>query len=153
MKIAVLFILTSIALLSGCTSVSIIAPREYHDIQHVYIRENQKVIVGEFIGVLRDGFSRHGISSEVVDPYEKVEDGYVVTYTALQTWDVSTYLSHAEIRIEKNNRIIASAEYHLKGKGGLSLTKWASVKSKIDPVIDELIQSIKGVSPQIGTSS
>lgn len=103
--------------------------------------------------MLRDGFSRHGISSEVIDPYGKVEDGYVVTYTALQTWDVSTYLSHAEIRIEKNNRIIASAEYHLKGKGGFSLTKWASVKSKIDPVIDELIQSIKGVSPQIGTSS
>ncbi|MFT3763847.1 MAG: hypothetical protein QM761_14800 [Pseudoxanthomonas sp.] len=36
---------------------------------------------------------------------------------------------------------MASAEYRLRGKGGLSLTKWASVKSKMDPVIDELLAS------------
>lgn len=31
-------------------------------------------------------------------------------------------------------------ESHLVGKGGLSLTKWASTKSKMDPVIDELLK-------------
>lgn len=51
-----------------------------------------------------------------------------------------TYLSHAELRIEKNGRQIAYAEYHLVGKGGLSLAKWASTKEKISPVIDELLK-------------
>ena len=31
------------------------------------------------------------------------------------------------------------ASYHLNGGGGLALNKWASVKSKMDPVLDELL--------------
>jgi len=36
-----------------------------------------------------------------------------------------------------------TAEYHLRGGGGLSLMKWQSTKSKIDPVIDELLKNSK----------
>ena len=58
----------------------------------------------------------------------------------LRSWDFVTYLSHAELRIEREGRQVAFAEYHLIGKGGLSLMKWASTKEKMDPVIDELFK-------------
>ena len=68
---------------------------------------------------------------------------YRLTYTALRSWDFSAYLSHAELRLYKGSKKIGYAEYHLKGKGGLSLTKWASVKSKMVPVINELLEQYK----------
>lgn len=49
------------------------------------------------------------------------------------------YLSHAELQLHRAGQQVASAEYHLRGKGGFSLTKWAGTKSKMDPVIDELL--------------
>ena len=95
--------------------------------------------MSDFVDVLRDGFDRHGIATEVSSGDRIRQCEYVLRYTALQSWDISTYLSHAELRLESNGRQIASAEYHLKGKGGLSLTKWGDTKSKIDPVIDKLL--------------
>lgn len=138
----ILLILACI-ILSGCTHVSIMGPREYHQIDHVLIKENPEVIVRGFLGILRDGLSRHGISSDVVLPHYNTGNEYVVTYTALQSWDFTTYLSYAEIRIEKEGRIVASATYRLRGKGGLSFRKWAPAKSKINPVIDQLVYSLR----------
>jgi hypothetical protein len=48
-------------------------------------------------------------------------------------------MSIAELRLTKGGLEVARANYHLRGKGGLSLNKWASTKSKMDPVIDELL--------------
>ena len=52
---------------------------------------------------------------------------------------MATYLHHAELRLEKNGNKIGYAEYHLNGKGGLSLTKWQSTKTKMDPIVDQLL--------------
>lgn len=61
-----------------------------------------------------------------------------MTYTALQSWDFTTYLSHAELRLYKENLRIGYGIYHLDG-GGLSLMKWGSVKSKMTPVVNEML--------------
>lgn len=108
--------------------------------KHVCIRENPKVRVSDFISVLRDGFDRHGIITEVFSEERPDRCEYILTYTALRSWDVTPYLSHAELRIEKGGRQIAYTEYHLKGKGGLSPRKWDGTKEKMDPVIDELLK-------------
>ena len=108
-------------------------------LKHVCIQENAKVAVDDFVSVVRDGFDLHGISTEVISGTAPERCEYLLTYTALRSWDFSPYLSHAELRIERAGRQIAYAEYHLKGKGGFALTKWASTKSKMDPVIDELL--------------
>lgn len=109
-------------------------------IQHVCIQENPKVVVGGYLQVLRDGFDRHGISTEVFSGGRPANCEYMVTYTAFQHWDLGLYLTHAEIRIEKDGRYLASAQYHLNGNGGLSLTKWQSTKTKMDPVIDSMLK-------------
>lgn len=111
--------------------------------KHVCIQDNPKVAVQDFVTIVRDGFDRHGISTEVIAGSAPERCEYLLTYTALRSWDFSPYLSHAELRIERGGRQVAYAEYHLKGKGGLALNKWASTKSKMDPVIDELLGAYK----------
>jgi hypothetical protein len=133
------FICFCLALAMGCTAVTVVPIGAEHKIQKIYIQDNPKVIVQDFVPVVRDGLSRHGIQSEVFCGPCPKDAEYVLTYTALRSWDMAPYLSHAEIRIEKGGIVIASAEYHLRGKGGFSLAKWAGTKSKIDPVIDELL--------------
>lgn len=128
-------------MISGCTAISVRPVASSLQMKHVAIRENPKVIVVDFLDVLRDGFDRHGISSEVIGPYAKAEGQFVVTYTALRSWDLAPFLSHAEIRIEKDGTQVAYAEYHLRGKGGYSMMKWQGVKTKMDPVIDQLLES------------
>lgn len=126
--------------LAGCTSIQVQPLDRAANLKHICIKENPKVIVSDFLTVLRDGFDRHNISSEVFSG--EIPDGceYVCTYTALQSWDFTTYLSHAELRLESKGRKVAYAEYHLNGKGGLSLMKWQGTKTKMDPVIDELLK-------------
>ena len=127
-------------LITGCTSIVVRPVDPSLGMRYVCIQENPRVQVNDFIPVLRDGFDRHGIATEVYSGQKPEKCEYILTYTALRSWDFSPYLSHAELRIEKDGRQIAYAEYHLKGKGGLSLTKWASTREKMDPVIDELFK-------------
>ena len=103
--------------------------------------------------MLQDGFDRHGITTEVVfgDATQRCE--YVLYYTALRSWDFSPYLSHAELRLRRNRQLIASADYHLRGKGGLSVTKWAGTESKIGPVVDELLAGYQAGQPVADVSA
>jgi len=49
----------------------------------------------------------------------------------------------------QGNSQIGYAEYHLIGGGGLSLMKWQSTKTKMGPVIDEMLNgSLKEQSQQ-----
>jgi len=135
------FITAIVLALVGCTSIQVQPIDRSVNLKHVCIQDNPKVVVADFVTVLRDGFDRHGISTEVFSGSTPERCEYILTYTALQSWDVSTYLSYAELRMESKGRKIASAEYRLRGKGGLSLMKWQGTKAKMDPVIDELLKA------------
>lgn len=132
---------------SACTSVKVQELNSgEHQVHHVCIEQNPKVIVERFPQVIEDGFQRHGITSEVYKGEKPSHCEYSLTYTALKTWDMGAYLHHAEMRLFKNKTKIAYAEYHLNGKGGLALNKWAGVDSKMDPVINKLLS---GYSPEL----
>lgn len=134
-----LIVLVSSIFGTGCTAVTVKPVDPSLAINYVCIENNPRVIVTDFVDVLRDGFNRHGIATELTSGGRLRQCEYVLRYTALQSWDMAKYLSHAELRLESNGRQIASADYHLKGKGGFSLTKWGDTKTKMDPVIDELL--------------
>lgn len=136
-----ILLIAIVLLVVGCTSIQVQPLERSANLTHICIKENPKVIVSDFLTVLRDGFDRHGISSVVFNGEIPAGCEYVCTYTALQSWDFSTYLSHAELRLESKGRKVAYAEYHLNGKGGLSLMKWQGTKTKMDPVIDELLKA------------
>lgn len=121
----------------GCTSVTV-TPLPA-GVSEVAIRDNPKVTVPEFVDVVRDGFRRHGIRTKVIAETAPAGDDYVLTYTALRSWDIGTYLSKAELWITHKGDPAGHAEYHLRNKGGLALNKWAGVESKMNPVMDELL--------------
>ena len=138
-------IIISLTLLTvtACTAVDVRPIPASAQMDRVCIVDNPRVTIQSFVPVLIDGFARHGIAADVVSSSRAAGCDYTLTYTALRSWDVSTYLSHAELRINQHGRQVGYAEYHLRGKGGLSLNKWGSVKSKMDPVIDELLAAYK----------
>ncbi len=124
---------------TACTSVTVQPVSSSADILHVCIQANPQVQVDDFVPVIQERLQYHGIGSELFSGRAPRRCEYVLTYTALRSWDISAYLSHAEISLQQHGNRVAYAEYHLKGKGGFSLMKWADTKSKMDPVIDELL--------------
>ena len=128
--------------LAGCTSIKVQPLSPTLQVKHVCIQENPKVHIDDFVAVVRDGFDRHGISTEVVLYGRDVPERctYILTYAAVRAWDLAEYMHYAELRLESKGRRIAYAEYRLVGKCGLSLMKWQSTRTKMDPVIDELLR-------------
>jgi len=132
-------LLMCVLVLAGCTSIDVSKLDASHEVYHVCIKDNPDVVVGNFLGVVQNGFMRHGITTEVYTGDRPPYCEYHMTYTALKTWDMATYMHHAELRLFRENAQVGYAEYHLNGKGGLKLNKWAGVDSKMDPVIDRLL--------------
>lgn len=136
------FSLLVVLAMTDCTSVSVRSVATGHDIKSVVIIDSPKVLVANFTDVLIDGFARHGIRAKVIPATVKPSGEYVVAYVAFRQWDMAPYLCDATIGIEKNWEIIATASYHLRGGGGLSLAKWNGTRSKIGPVMDELPKNV-----------
>jgi hypothetical protein len=121
----------------GCTSVTV-APLE-PGVKEVLVRENPKVSMDGFLPYVRKNFESRGIPTRVIKESDAAGDAYVVTYTALRSWDITTYLSYAEFWIHHRSDLVGHAQYRLRGKGGLALTKFQHVETKLDPVFDELL--------------
>jgi hypothetical protein len=134
--------IAAIAALAGCTSVRVQPVAADNRIEHICIQENPKVQVGDFVAVMQEGFQTHGITSQVVRESTPAGCRYTSTYTARRTWDMAMYMTDAQIDIHRDGRQIASANYHLKGKGGFALNKWAGTRAKILPVIDQLLAQL-----------
>lgn len=137
MKKIGLFLFPVIA--AGCTAVQVTPLDRSYNVSHVCIEDNPKVIVAGFTETVSDIFQEHGITTETYSGQTPERCEFKLAYTALRSWDISPYLSHAELRLFKGNDRIAYAEYHLRGKGGFALNKWASVESKMTPVVKELL--------------
>jgi hypothetical protein len=108
-------------------------------VKEVLVRENPKVSMGGFLPYVRKSFESRGIATRVITEADVAGDAYVVTYTALRSWDLTTYLSSAEFWVHHRSDLVGHAEYHLRGKGGFALTKFQHVETKLDPVFDELL--------------
>jgi len=109
---------------------------------YVCIRENPKVLVHDFVPVVRDVLALHGIRSEVFAGEKPASCDIILTYTALRRWDFAPYLSHAEVRLERDGLQVGYAEYHLRGRGGFSLFKWQGTRTKMEPVLDKLLAQV-----------
>jgi len=126
----ILLILTMF--MAACTNVQVKEIDSSLQISHVCIQNNPKVLVAEFLPVVRNGFERHGITTEVYNKDKPHHCEYYLTYTALKDLNFAKHLHHAELQVYRGVNRIAYAEYRLTGK-------WGSVESKMDPVIDQLL--------------
>jgi hypothetical protein len=134
----------SFVILNGCTSIRINPIPANTDIRHICIQDNPRVKVDDFKATLREGFESHGISTEVFSQSLQESCEYSATYTALRSWDIVPYLSSATIEIFRKGRSIpiASANYHLKGRGGVAPVKFSGTRSKILPLFDKLLEQV-----------
>lgn len=144
MRIQLLLSIAVVFGVAGCTSVTVTPVASSTQLHNVCIVNNPQVIVSDFVPVLRDGFARHHIATSVVEQSQAQSCVVTLTYTALRSWDLKPYLSHAELRLWRSGMQIGFAEYHLNGKGGYDLGKWRGTKSKMDPVIDRLLATQNG---------
>ncbi len=135
------FLACSIAIitLSACTSISVQPVDPALNVQHVCIQDNPQVIIDGFVEYLQDDFQRHGISTEVIGTQRPRNCEYVLSYTARRSWDITAYMSTAAISLTRNGRSIANVNWRLKGKGGMSLTKFKGTESKLDDIVDQLL--------------
>jgi hypothetical protein len=56
-------------------------------------------------------------------------------------WDLASYMVDAQMTVNEDDAFVGSAHYQMGGHGGLSLVRWAGTRSKIDPVIDEMLRN------------
>lgn len=135
-----IFLLSLITLLSSCTSIDVREIDASHNIKHLCIKDNPRVIVEDFISTVEDVFNEHSITTEIYHGKLPEHCEYKLFYTALRSWDIAPYLSHAELRLYKGSERVGYAEYHHNGGSiSLALNKWASVESKMTPIVHDLL--------------
>ncbi len=126
-------------IISGCTSIQVQPVDTKNEIDRICIEENHKVVVHDFLPTIRSRIETHGIATSVYDKPNPNDCQFILTYSAYKAWDFGTYMHKAELRLEENGIKIGYAEYRLRNRGGLSVFKWQSTKTKINPVVDELL--------------
>src|SRR5262245_13809055 len=126
------------ASLAACTStrVSAVDPH-YKPMPRVCIELNPKVMVEDFVPAVEDGFRRHGIATASYTPPLPADCRFVLTYTALRSWDFVPFLRYAELHLSDGHQTIGSVMY--KHRGGFGFNKWASTESKMQPLVDQLL--------------
>jgi len=125
--------------LVGCTSVRVTPLAKTEAINRICIQKNDAVKVSDLLPVVQQRLTYNHIQSVVFSGNRPDNCPYIMNYTARRTWDVVPYLSSAEFTINRDGVMIASAEFHLRAGGGLSLMKWRGTDYKINPVIDRLV--------------
>lgn len=130
-----LLLAACMASLVGCTTITVEPVPPEHKITSVCIKTNPKVAVSDFTEVLVEGFRRSGIKAKVVSESAKTTGEYTVTYVAYRRWDLAPYLQDATIDIYKNDERIAHGNYWQ----GFSFLKWRGTASKMNPVIDQML--------------
>ena len=129
--------------LSACTAIDVKPISKENKVSHICIQENPKVIIRDFLPAIEDILQSHLITSDVYTGKVPEDCEYKMTYVAFQKWDFVTYMTDAEVRVYKQGKQIGYGQYHLRGGGGLSLMKWSGAKSKMTPVMEELLAEIK----------
>ena len=128
-----------LAALTACTAVNVRPVENVDALDTVCIVENDRVPIDDILEVLQEGFRRNGVDTRIVTREGTGSCETVLTYMARRYWDVTFYMTSAELWLWRDNVQIGYAEYHLRNNGGMSLAKWKSTRAKLDPVIDELL--------------
>ena len=130
-------------LIVGCATTNVRKiDRATNPVTILCIEENPKVRVKNLLPFLETSFQSYGIKTIVYQ--ENAVPGsceYSLLYTAFRQWDYAPYIYLAEVRIRRGAENIAMGRYNLNlNQGaGLAFNKWASIETKMTPVIEELL--------------
>ena len=133
-------IVLSLLFICGCTSLDVHPIPASAKVDKICIKYNEQVNVDDFVPVMQEDFSNHGIRSVVFKSDKPDGCEFSLSYTVNRAWDMAPYMVDAQMIINRNGEFIGSAHYHLNGRGGFDLAKWAGTHSKIDPAIDQMLR-------------
>jgi hypothetical protein len=110
---------------------------KYH-IKKVCIERNNKVTLEEFLPIMVEALKHNNVKSKIYDNKVPNTCQYELKYIAYSRWDLYLYLKDATIEIYTNKELIASAIF--KGASGLNPAKRKSTESKVNPLINKLLE-------------
>jgi hypothetical protein len=121
------------ALLCGCSSYQITAIGNPKGIKAVTIVEDRSQVYGGLVPLIENEFKGRGIAVKTVaGPYKAQPGEYVVDYTAQRSWDFTSYLKSATVRVNCDGRLVGGGSYEVSSWAFAS--KWRSDRTKLLPV-------------------
>jgi hypothetical protein len=136
-------VLAVLLMSAGCTSVKVEPISQAYKISHLCIEENPRIIYPSFVRGLQHVLTDQGVTTQLYSGNLPAGCVYYMTYSAIQSYDMKLYLSHAELNLYKGPQRVGTAQYHLLAEGGLALNKWDSIENKLAPVMDQLFGQTK----------
>lgn len=128
--------------LNACTSIQVKNNDGFQpqSVKQICVIHNSKVTIDGFEQSIIRSFTRYDIHARIYPENSRpVMCETTMNYTALRSWDIVTYLTYAKFTLMKQGRVVSEAEFRLKGKGGLALNKWRSTDTKVDELVDQLV--------------
>jgi len=126
-------------LISGCTISQHVEQAEISNDAEVCIIENDAVREG-FLPELEKVLHEKGIRYVVTDrQYANQNCQWTVTYVARWSWDLTIYMSYAEIKVFKNGMLDGEAIYD-STRGGANMSKFINAEPKIRELVEQLMQ-------------
>jgi len=128
--------------LVGCTSIQVNNATGFNpeSIRQVCIVDNPKVIIKDFNQIVERSFTRYNIDAKTykdTDNFSLCQT--TLNYTATRSWDMAPYLVSAQFNLLQNGRQVSEASFRLRGNGGLAPNKWRSTETKINELVDQLL--------------
>lgn len=131
--------------LGGCTSIQINNATGFNpeSIQQVCIVDNPKVVIKDFNQIIERSFKRYNI---VAKTYKDTDNlslcQTTLIYTATRSWDMAPYMVAAQFNLLQSGRQVSEASFRLRGNGGLAPNKWRSTETKINELVDQLLNKV-----------
>ena len=124
--------------LSGCSINQSVEPAELDKGDRLCVVEDVDVRPG-FLGEIKKFLAERRIPYDIVqNDAIPVSCEWTMRYVGRWTWDMSLYMSYAEIKIYKNGQLDGSAVYDSTG-GGANMNKFIDAEPKIRELLDQLI--------------
>jgi hypothetical protein len=132
----VAFIL-SLVVIGGCTITQTVEPVGQLATNQVCIVENPPVREG-FLVELQSSLRSKGADVQMLDANSSATScPVVVTYLARWSWDLTIYMSYAEIIVYQNGAVSGKAVYDAT-KGSGRMDKFVDAEPKIRELVDQL---------------
>jgi hypothetical protein len=88
--------------------------------------------------VIIDALQQKGFSPRVVQAPVDASCTNKLEYTAKWSWDITTYMSKANLSFYQAGTKTGEAVYDSKTAGGLNMSKWVNAEEKLREMVDEL---------------
>lgn len=123
--------------LCACTSLDVSSVNLQHTpIKKICIEENSKSIVDDLPGAIVRSIQKQGIETLVFSGQVPTGCQYHMKYEAFQGLDGAPFLAKFHVQLFKERLVLANGTYDVGS--GLSLAKWGTTASKIEPVLEKM---------------